>query len=205
VSAARALAALALGLVLHGCALTAVESRRPPARRTTSERVLIVSRAASVEDRPIAERAAALMAHALRDAIDTLDARRLQSESEVVGTAVWTGRLLERLEQIGWPSAEEGALLRDRHGIAAVLALEVTAYEQVWGRYGKFTRVGIVARMVEASSGTLLVDRHRELEVDEMRGRAFQFGLERVVAELASDLDHRTGISVVNAWRYWRR
>jgi hypothetical protein len=59
--------------------------------------------------------------------------------------------------------------------------------------------------MVEATSGKLLVDQHRELEVDEMRGRAFQFGLERVVAELASSLDHRSGFSIVNALRVFRR
>jgi hypothetical protein len=205
VSPVRRAVALALLLTLPGCALTAVESRRPPARRLSSDRLLIVARAATVENRPIAEEAASLMAHALRDAIDTVDPRRLLRESEVFGTAVWTGRLLDRLEQAGWPSPEEGGGLRARHGVAAVLVLEVTAYDQVWGRYGKFTRVGIVVRMADAATGKLIVDQHRELEVDEMRGRAFQFGLEQVVAELASSLDHRSGISVVNAWRYWRR
>jgi hypothetical protein len=205
VSAPRGLAALGLVLALHGCALTAVETRRPAAARTTSDRLLIVARAASLEDRPIADRAAALMAHALRDTIDTVDLRRLRHESEVLGSAAALGRLLERLGEAGWPSPEEGAALFAHHGVAAMLALEVTEYDQVWGRYGKFTRVGLVARMVEVSTGALLVDQHRELEVDEMRGRAFQFALERVVAELASSLDPRPGVSIVNAWRFWRR
>jgi hypothetical protein len=194
-----------LTLALHGCATVAAESRRPPARRMTSDRVLIVPRAVAVENRPIAEQAASLMAHALRDSIDTVDPRQFQRESEPLGTAVWSTRLLERLERGGWPSHEEGEVLRSRHTIYAVMALEVTAFDQVWGRYGKFTRVGIVARMVDAATGTMLVDRHRELEIDEMRGRSFQFGMEQVVAELASTIDPRSGFSAANAWRFWRR
>jgi hypothetical protein len=196
---------LVLGVALAGCSLTATESRRPPARRLTSDRILIVPRTAAVENRPIAEQAGSLMAHALRDAVDTVDPRQLQRESEPMGATVWASRLLERLERGAWPSHEEGETLRARHGIAAVLALEVTAFDQVWGRYGKFTRVGIVLRMVDGTTGTVLVDRHRELEVDEMRGRAFQFGMEQVITELASAIDPRSGFSAVNAWRYWRR
>jgi hypothetical protein len=200
-----ALALLGLALALPGCSLTAAESRRPPARRLTSDRILIVPRTSAVENRPIAEQASALMAHALRDAIDTVDPRQLQRESEPLGTTVWATRLLERLERGAWPSHEEGEALRARHRIAAVMALEVTAYEQVWGRYSKFTRVGIVARMADVTSGTMLVDRHRELEVDEMRGRAFQFTMERVVTELAEEIDPRSGFSAASAWRFWRR
>jgi hypothetical protein len=202
---ARALIALGLVLALHGCALTAVESRRPPARRVTGARFLLVSRAPAIEDRPVTDQAAELMAHALRDAIDVVEARGLLQESVAAGTIVWMGGLLDRLEQGGWPSAEEGQALRARHGISAVLALQVTAYDQVWGRYGKFTRVGVVVRLVDTATTETLVDQHRELEVDEMRGRAFRFGLERVVTELAETVDPRRGVSAVNAWRYWRR
>ncbi len=201
----RGLVALALALGLHGCAAVAVESRRPVSHRSSTNRVLVVPLAATVEDRPIAERAAALMAHALRDSVDTLDPRQLQRESEPLGTAVWTARLIERLESGGPISAEEGQALRARHTIGATLAVEVTAYEQAWGRYAKFTRVGIVVRMTDVATGRVLVDRHRELEVDEMRGRAFQYGMERVVEELAAAIDPRSGFSVVNAWRFWRR
>jgi len=204
-SISRRLALLALVLGLAGCAFTAAESRRPPAQRLSSDRLLIVGRATSVENRPIAEQAVSLMGYALRDAIDAVDPRQLQRESEALGAALWATRLLERLEQAGWPSTEEGEMLQTRYSVAAVLVIEVTTYDQVWGRYGKFTRVGIVARMAQATTGKLLVDLHRELEVDEMRGRAFQFGLERVVGELAGAIDHRSGFSVVNAWRYFRR
>ena len=202
---ARRLAVLALVLFVSGCAFTAAESRRRPAQRATSDRLLIVARAVSVENRPIAEQAASLMGYALRDSIDVLDPRQLFREAEVQGAGVPIGRMLERLEQAGWPSTEEGDLLQSRYGVAAVLTLEVTTFDQVWGKYGKFTRVGLVARMARTTTGVLMVDLHRELEVDEMRGRAFQFGLERVVGELASSIDHRSGISVVNAWRYFRR
>ena len=201
----RRLALLALVLFVSGCAFTAAESRRRPAARATSDRLLIIARAVSVENRPIADQAAALMGYALRDSIDVLEPRQLFREGEVQGAGVTIGRMLERLEQAGWPTAEEGELLQSRYGVAAVLTLEVTTYDQVWGRYGKFTRVGIVARMAQITTGKLMVDLHRELEVDEMRGRAFQFGLESVVGELASSIDHRSGISVVNAWRYFRR
>ena len=201
----RRLALLALVLFVSGCAFTAAESRRRPSTRASSDRLLIIARAVSVENRPIAEQAAALMGYALRDSIAVVDPRQLFQEGEVQGAAVTIGRMLERLEQAGWPTAEEGELLQSRYGVAAVLTLEVTTYDQVWGRYGKFTRVGIVARMAQATTGKLMVDLHRELEVDEMRGRAFQFGLESVVGELASSIDHRSGISVVNAWRYFRR
>lgn len=200
-----ALVTLALALALQGCAALAVESRRPPARRTGTTRILVVPRAATVENRPIADQAASLMAHALRDSVDTLDPRQLLRESEPLGSAPWTARLLERLESGGAPSLEEGAMLHERHTIAAMLAVEVTAYDQVWGRFAKFTRVGLVVRMIDVASGRVLVDRHRELEVDQMRGRAFQYGMERVVAELAASIDPRSGFSAINAWRYWRR
>jgi hypothetical protein len=167
-------------------------------------RVLVVARAADASGAAIAEDAADIFAEALRYRIDALGRRRLQVEAHVAG-ALAVPAMLSRVALGGWPSADEGRALHERFGITAVAAVEVTAWEQVWGKHAKFTRVGVRLDAVDAVTGARIVARHRDAEVEDKRGRAFRYALEQVVTDLAADVGVGPRLDLVEAWRFWRR
>jgi hypothetical protein len=197
-----ALAVLAAGLV-QGCALLPVMG--DPPLKPPVQRVLLVARASMPENRPIAENAAELLAAALRESGSALEPRDFLREAATNGTALWGPRLVERVQRGGWPTPEEGGELLGRFGISTVLAVEVTAYDQVWGKYAKFTRVGVQVQAFHVPTGTVIWRVHRDTEVEDKRGRAFRYALEQVVAELVSAIDPQVRFSLVDAWRSWRR
>jgi hypothetical protein len=190
---------LALAGLLAGCAAPL------PARAPTvpaAGRVLVVARATSVQGHAVALAAAERLAAGLRESAAVVGGRDLLEEA---GGTVAMARLLERLERGGTLAPGEGAELRDRFRIGALLAVEVTAFDQVWGKYAKFTRVGVAVERIDLASGEPTWRAQRDTEIEHQRGRAFQYALERAVADLVDAIDPRTQLSPIEVWRYWRR
>lgn len=197
---------LLAGFLLHGCALTweagggAARDRLPPGR------ALVLARVASEENRSIAESAADLLVGGLRDSSDVVGSRDFVSAAQEMGLGVWALRLVERVQRGGRPAPEEGGALMERFGIQTVVTTEVTSYDQVWGKYAKFTRVGVEAQAFHVPAERIIWRVRREAEVEKMRGRAFQYAMEQAVQDLAETIHRpRPTFSVINAWRYWRR
>lgn len=189
---------------LAGCTLNSPTIRKgaitPPA-----DRVLIVARAVTAENQPVAENAVDLLATALRDTRASLTTRDFLREATVTGAALWAPRLLERIQRGGWPAAEENGELLERFGIGSLLVVEVTTYEQVWGRYAKFTRVGIDVHGYHVQSSSVLWRAHRDVEVEDRRGRSFQYATEQAVWDLAAAIEGESRITPLEVWRHWRR
>jgi hypothetical protein len=196
-------------LALAVLALAACGTTRPAARSGVGlpgDRVLVVARAVGFDDLAVAGRAADLVADALRETAVIVREREFLQEALIAGGALWAPRVLDGTRRGGWPTPEEGLGLLRTHGIATVLAVEVTTYDQVWGRYAKFTRVGLAAAAFHVPTGQVVWRVQSDAEVEEKRGRAFQYAMERAVAELAAAIDPATtGFSVSNTWRSWRR
>jgi len=196
---------LGLGLALSGCALVLPAGAIPEGKRLSPGRRLIVARFGGEENRPTAEAAAELLLNALRDAGGMLGPRELLAEARPIGLGVWAPALLERLHHGGWPTPEVGRVLREHFGITTLVATELTAYEQVWGKYGKFTRAGLEAQAYDLATERVLWRLRRDTELEDMRGRAFRYAMEQAVQEVADAIYPRYTFSVINAWRYWRR
>jgi hypothetical protein len=201
----RALAPLvvALALALAGCA-TARGPSRPAAPSGTQGRVLVVPRQAAPENHGIATRAAALFAQGLRAGGEVWSIEDLLRESAAAGTDGWAVRLVDRLSFGGWPGVDDRSELL-RLGLTGMVTIEVTEYDQVWGRYAKFTRAAVEAQAFDVASGTHLWRLHRATEVEDLRGRAFERALEGAVGDLVAAVQPRGGVSVVELWRWWRR
>lgn len=196
---------LVMGLALNGCALMLPQGTTSDANRLGTARRLVLARISSEDNRATAEAASGLLVNAVRDAGAIVGAREFLAEAKSIGLGPWASALLDRLQPVGWPTAEEGRMLRDAFGITTLVMTDVTAYEQVWGKYAKFTRVGVEASVYDVRSGRLLGRFGKDVEVEEMRGRAFQYALEQAVQDLGETLYPRMTFSVVNVWRYWRR
>lgn len=196
---------LGLGWALSGCALVLPSGAVPEADRLSPGRRLIVARFGGEENRPTAEAAAGLLLNALRDVGGMIGPRELLAEARPIGLGVWAPGLLERLHSGGWPTPEECRVLREHFGITTVVTTELTAYEQVWGKYGKFTRAGLEAQAYDLGAERVLWRLRSDTEVEDMRGRAFRYAMEQAVQELADAIYPRYTFSVINAWRYWRR
>jgi hypothetical protein len=203
--ARQAGALLLIGLGLGGCgmALPAVPngltSKLPPGR------VLVVARTGSEDNRSTAEMTADMLLHSLRVCGDTLSARELQAAARPLGLAGWASGLAERLQSAGWPTPEEDRLLGQRFGITTVVAAELIAYEQVWGKYAKFTRTGIEARAYDTGSSRPLWRLRGSAEVEDMAGRAFQAATEQAVQELGDTICPKHTFTITDVWRSWRR
>jgi len=198
-------ALLVIGLVLAGCGLAlpvvpnGATSKLPPGR------VLVVARSGSEENRSTAETTAEMLLQSLRACGDTLSARELQAAARPLGLGGWASSLAERLQSAGWPTPEEDRLLGQRFGITTVVAAEVTAYEQVWGKYAKFTRTGIEARAYDTGSSHPLWRLQGSAEVEDMAGRAFQHATEQAVQDLGGAICPRQTFTIMDIWRSWRR
>jgi hypothetical protein len=189
------------GLLAQGCAAIPPDLPRIDQR---GGRVLVVGRAVSDEDRVIAEAAAERLAAALRARSETVLARDFLREAEA-RSAFGAVRLVTRLQRGIWPTPDEGHDVREEFRVATVLTVEVTSYEQVWGKYAKFTRVTVSVEALEVPSWAVIWRLQRAAEVEKKRGRAFQYAMERVVGELADAINPDFGFSITEIWRSWRR
>lgn len=202
-SPARLAAALAV-LLAAGCAAPA--PRVPlAALGVMPGRLLVVARAVNPDDHAVAERAADLLAARLRPGLPVVTAREFLAEAAGSDTPLWTSRVLFRLQAGLLPTPDEGAELLARHAISALLGVEVPIYEQVWGRYAKFTRAAVDVQAVSLPSGQPGWRLHAEAEVEAHRGRAFEYALELAVSDLARSIEPRARSWPAEAWRMWRR
>jgi hypothetical protein len=186
-----------------GCGLTRVATRGDRVWLPAG-RALVVARTSDSENRATAEAAADLLVREL-DRRDVVAVRQVLAEATAAGAGVWAGRLLDRLHVGGWTTAEENMELFERVRVVTIVAIDVTAYDQVWGRTGKFTRVSLNAEAFHTPLAKVVWKVRRDIEVESMRGRAFTYALESAVGELASAVDPMSGLSLVNAWRYFNR
>jgi hypothetical protein len=206
----RVRAAILVGLLwtlfaANGCALLLLPSAGPEPNRLGTARRLVLARVSSEENRATAEAAAGLLLNAVRDAGSVVGAKEFVAEARGLGLGFWAVGMLDRIQAVGWPTPEEGRVLREAFGITTLVMTEVTAFDQVWGKYAKFTRVGVEASVYDVRSEKVLGRVGKDVEVEEMRGRAFQYALEQSVQDLGETLYPRTTFSMVNVWRYWRR
>ena len=167
-------------------------------------RVLVVARHVGVENRGISDRAAELMAQGLRFAGEVWMPDDLVREAAAVGATPWALAVAQRLTAGAWPSADDRIELL-RFAVTGLIVTEVTAYEQVWGKYAKFTRVGVEARAFDVPAGGVVWRLHRAVEVEDVRGRAFEHAIENAVGSLVAAVYPGATYSVVDLWRVWRR
>jgi len=209
VTHARRIALLVVtALALAGCAHPMLS--RPVLARPGSGpsgipgRMLIVARHLAVENRGVADRAAELMAAGLRPAGEVWMVDEFVREATAAASAPWALTLVQRLAQGGWPTMDDRIELL-RFAVTGVIVTEVTTYEQVWGKYAKFTRVGIEARAFDVAAGGIVWRLQRGVEVEDVRGRAFEYATEQAVQALLADVYPGTAFSAIDLWRVWRR
>jgi hypothetical protein len=200
----RVALALLVILALAGCARPPLLARPGAGLATVPGRVLVVARQAAPENRGIADRAAELMAQGLRPAGEVWTADELVREAAATGSAPWALALVQRLALGGFPTVDDRSELL-RFAVTGLIVTEVTTYDQVWGKYAKFTRVGVEARAFDVIAGGVVWRLHRGVEVEDLRGRAFEHGIESAVQSLLAAVSPGTAFSVVNLWRVWRR
>ncbi len=186
-----ALLLVLLAPALAGCTLTWGPGPGEAGNWLPLGRTLVLARVDSEENRPTAETAAELLATALEDAGRVVRGREFAGQARALGG--------------GWPTGDEALALQSGFAVGTVLAVEVTGYDQVWGKFGKFTRVGVAAQAWDLRSAQALWRLRGESEVESMRGRAFQYSMEQAVDELAVAIRPKLEVSLVKAWRYWRR
>jgi hypothetical protein len=194
-----------LGAALGGCAFTWAVPAAEDASRLPPGRTLVLGRVSSDENRPTAELAAERLAAALEEGARIVRPRDLLAEVQGLPVEGWVRGLLWRLERGGWPTPAECGFLRSSLDVATLLVTEVTEYEQIWGKYGKFTRVAVVAEARDLGLTESLWRLRGESEVEDMRGRSFQYSMEQAVGELSQAIRPRLEVSLLRAWRYWRR
>ena len=132
------LAALALmAAALAGCA-----SRPAPITCLPPGRSLVLARVVTDENRANQEAVADLLVNALRDAGYVIGSRELLAEARAVGLGAWAGATLERVQRGAVLSAEEGRVMAERFDVRTLVATDLNEYDQVWGKYAKFTRAG---------------------------------------------------------------
>lgn len=195
---------LLMAAVLPGCGYLWAKSEGP-AKRLSAGHALVFARVGSEDNRAIAESAAEMLAGALRESSDVVTVREVLPAAAAAGLGGWAPRVVERLQRGSWPATDEQRVLEERFGIRTLVAVDVVAYEQVWGKYAKFTRAGVEAQGFDVASGAVQWKLRGEAEVEDMRGRAFQYAIEQAVGELADAIHPRWKFSLNNAWRYWRR
>jgi hypothetical protein len=197
--------AVLVTLALAGCARPALLPR--PGNGGLSSvpgRVLVVARQASPENRGIADRGAELVAQGLRPAGEVWEAPELLREAAVAGATPWALSLVQRLSVGGFPTMDDRVDLL-KFAVTGLIVTEVTMYDQVWGKYAKFTRVGIEARAFDVIAGATVWRVHRGVEVEDLRGRAFDRGIETAVDSLLAAIAPGTAYSAMDLWRVWRR
>ena len=202
---ARVLALLMLALVVAGCVAVPLRPRPGAAPSGATGRLLVIARQPAAENRGIATRAGELVAHGLRPIGEVWSADDLVREAAVAGNPAWAVRLVERLSVGGWPTPDDRLDLL-RFALTGLVAVEVTEYDQVWGKYAKFTRVSVEAQAFDVTNGSLMWRIHRGSEVEDVRGRAFERALESAVNDLVASIQPGGGrVTALDFWRWWRR
>jgi hypothetical protein len=196
---------LALALVVGGCALPWPHVTAPPPRPRAPAVTLVVGHVVAEPDRPVAEAVAALVAEALRRERDVETRAEFQARAAALGRAAWAEPVLARLEAGAWPDALERDVLHHTLGVSTVLLVRVTRFEQVWGRYAKFTRAAVEVDLFELPVGGVTARVRREVEVERRRGRAFRYVLERAAEEVAAALRPEAPASFTELWLAPRR
>jgi hypothetical protein len=197
--------AVVVTLVLAGCTRPPLLPRPGNGGLTSVPgRVLVMARQASPENRGIADRGAELVAQGLRPAGEVWDVAELVREATAAGAAPWALSLVQRLATGGFPTMDDRVELL-KFAVTGLIVTEVTMYDQVWGKYAKFTRVGIEARAFDVIAGAVVWRVHRGAEVEDLRGRAFDRGLESAVDSLLAAVAPGTAYSAMDLWRAWRR
>jgi hypothetical protein len=192
-------------LALAGCARPALLPRPGSGGLVTVPgRVLVVARTAATENRGIADRGAELMAQGLRPAGEVWEADELLREATAAGATPWALSLVQRLGVGGFPTMDDRVELL-KFAVTGLIVTDVTMYDQVWGKYAKFTRVGMEARAFDVIAGAVVWRVHRGVEVEDLRGRAFDRAIESAVNDLLAAIAPGTPYSVVELWRTWRR
>jgi hypothetical protein len=179
----RAGATLLVAALLGGCA--GVGSAPDGARRLPLGVVLVLPRTVEASNRAVAVEAAARLVGALRHRGDVVGLADVLGRAQAAGLAPRVARLADQIEQGGWPDAGEASELLEPAGVTAVLAVQVTAYEQVWGGSGKSTRVRLEAHAFDLRTREVAWIARGSAAVEQERGRAFRLALEHAVADLA--------------------
>lgn len=197
--AATLVAALAAG----GCGFlptaTALVNRLPLGQ------ALVLGRVVDERNRSIAEAAATHLAQSLRRSGDVLVAADVGGEMRPGDADARVEQLLEDLRRGRWPDPETCGRL-EQLGLSTLVMVSVTEYDQIWGRYAKFTRVGLEAQAVHLPVCQTLWRFPGVAEVEDKRGRAFQLAMENAVSQIAAAV-HPTAAptSLASVWRGWRR
>jgi hypothetical protein len=147
--------------------------------------VLVLPRTVDADNRAVAVEAAARLVGALRHRADVAGPADLLGRAQAAGLAHRLARLADRIEQGGWPDAGEVGELLEPAGVTAVLAVQVTAYEQVWRASGKSTRVRLEAHAFDLRTREVAWIARGSAAVEQERGRAFRLALEHAVGDLA--------------------
>ena len=205
-SRARALLTLLIiAVVVQGCSLT-IPTGRTSVNRLPPARSLVLPRSVDRdENRPLAESASDLLVRRLRESGEVISARQFLSEATAAGLGPWAGGFLERVQRGAWPSLDERTTLQDRLGIHTLVATDVTAFEQIWGKYGKLTRAGVLAEAFHVPSDRVLWRIRGDTEVENKQGRSFQYALEQAVEAVVQGIHPRTRFSLTEAWKEFRR
>jgi len=201
----RRLSLAVVALALVGCATQGSMLPRPGSGPAALPgRLLVVARQPAPENRGVADRAATLVAQGLRPAGEVWTADELVREATVTANAPWAVLLIERLSHGGWPTPDDRIELL-RFAITGLVVTEVTTYDQVWGKFAKFTRVAVEARAFDIAAGGVVWRLQRGVEVEDLRGRSFEYATESAVNSLLAAIYPGTAYSLVDLWRVWRR
>lgn len=200
-----ALAFAVTALLTQACTIT-IPMRGPSVNRLPPARSLVLPRSVDRdENRPLAESASELLVRRLRESGEVLGSRQFLGEAAAAGVGPWAGAFLERVQRGAWPTAEERLMLQDRLGIHTLVATDVTAFEQVWGKYGKFTRAGLIAEAFHVPTDRVLWRIRGDSEVENKQGRSFQYALEQAVEAVVQGIHPRDRFSLTEVWKDFRR
>lgn len=202
----RLAAALCLALALGACATAPPQKATRNASCLPAGRLLVVARVPNEENRAVYESAAHQLVLTLRATSDAVGTPDWINEAAQDGQGVWAATIVYRLQRGGRLTPEEARILFERYGITTLVMADLTEYDQIWGKYGKFTRATLDGSAVDLVADTPLWRIRGHAEVDEMRGRAFGYAMEQAVQQLADGIcPQKKPFSITETWRYFRR
>jgi hypothetical protein len=197
-------AGIALAVCTAGCAGSASSRGEAPVNRLPLGRALVLGRVLDEANRPVADAAAALLAQSLRRAGDVMVDGELLGEVPRTDDA-WASQLMEDLRLGRWPDGLVCERL-EQLGVSTLVIVTVTSYEQVWGKYAKFTRVGLEAQAFHLPARQTVWRFPGYAEIEDKRGRAFQLATEDAVEQIANAVyPAPSGFTLAGLWRSWRR
>jgi hypothetical protein len=202
-------ALLLLALASAGCGMVTLKGRvATAATPMPTGRVLVVARFPAEVNRPIVESAEELLLRALRGTGDAVGGEQWLRHAVAAGAWWPAARLLEILRYGGSPVVDDTAIALEQLGVNGVIVVDVPTYEQIWGRKAKFTRVAVEAEAFQLSTRTSLWRVRGAAEVEERRGRAFQYALEQAVQVVVDGVRPSTRTTLGDLhdmYRDWRR